>query len=171
MAAAMFASPAMARIDDNAPQKNPTKTKGCVRGAHQTRFITADRALAPDHSYIRVTWQPRFCVNSGEWVTSNAPSVSLLGPGTINGLSLDLDAARSYANGVEYRGHVRQCVPLSVSKGPAGTSGSGCYTVGNVTFNATVVGDKVAYSWKISTARTPKLDGLIRKLKWTSKIA
>jgi hypothetical protein len=169
MAAAMVAGPAVARPDPG--PKPPPKKVGCVRGERQTRYVSADRKWAPDHSYVRITWEPRFCASSDEWITSNAPNVSLMGPGTANGLSLELDAPHNITNGVEYRGRVRQCLPLSVSKGPVGTSGAGCYTVGNVTFNATVAGDKVSYSWKMSTTNTSRIsDPLIRKFKWTDKV-
>jgi hypothetical protein len=168
MASALVAAPAFARPEPQ-PKTAPAKKPGCIQGGRQTRYVSHERRFAVDHSYLRVTWEPRFCKADGRWTTGDLPSVSLLGAGSVENIILDFEAAHYISGGIEYRARVRQCVSVSAGAFGVGTSGSGCYTVGKANFRARVAGSKVSYEWKMSTTSWFR-DASRGPLKWTGRV-
>lgn len=165
--------PAARAARDCRPDELPSGQM-CVIGDTVRRYVSVKWPLRPDYSAVRFTWTPQFCRVGGEWTTSTAPTLQILSPASLLGIRLDLEAPRQIANGVELRGGVRQCLPINVSGsvsaegvgGSAGTGGTACDSVGDVTIKATVTNNKVDYAWTITT-RPDVTPGL--KLFWTDK--
>jgi hypothetical protein len=177
--AAVVAGPAFAKSDAGPPpsqqqvkKKKPSPAKACIDGPRQTRYISHKVSFSPDASYVRVTWEPRFCRQGGEWTlaANSTPSVQSIGPADLSGIAFEVQAPHFIKNGVQYTAHVRKCTPLSISVQGIGTSGSGCYTAGVAKFSARVVGKgRVRYGYTLDTTGwVKKLGG--GKLVWTDKV-
>jgi hypothetical protein len=165
MGSAMVASPAFARPAPEKQPLSPAQKSGCVQGGRQTRYVSHERRFALDHSYLRVTWEPRFCKTGGKWVTRDLPTVSPVG---VHGVILEFEAPHYISGGIEYRGRVRQCITVSAGLYGVGTSGTGCRTVGKASFHAKVAGSGVSYSWKMNGTSLVTIGG--GNLKWTSRV-
>jgi hypothetical protein len=117
------------------PSKPPVNT--CVRGDYAERYLSAKRPLAPDHSYVRLTWHPRMCLRTDGWELQPGLELADTGAGDNTGIGLELSAPRPVGSAsYEYHGRIRHCIPLTIGYSVRGVSigftGSGCNTIGTI---------------------------------------
>jgi hypothetical protein len=173
MAALAAAGPAVAKVDKGPPapsqqeKKKPAPKDACIKGPRQNRVISHKVRFLPDQSYARVTWEPRFCRQGGEWTTTSKPTVVPLGASEPLGVKIQLeDSPQLIRDGVRYRAFLRSCDTLGVGK----VSFETCPRLGTATFSARVVGKgRVRYGYEMKT------EGLVKKigggkLEWTDKV-
>jgi len=153
------------------PQPQPAPAPAappCATGTFQRRYLSSKRPLRKDLSWVRMTWQPRLCLEDGRYTTDSDPVLTQMGPASLVGVGLDLDAPRRLAGGVEYDGRLRQCLPISAGYKGISFGGTGCFTVGSAKIRATVVAGRVRYGF---TSRHYRFSGLeYRSLLWTRKV-
>lgn len=143
-------------------------TPACITGSYLTRYISVRVAGRPDHSFTRVTWQPRFCRQGNDWQPSGEPKMESLSAGSLGGVGIDLQSPRLSANYIEYRGRVRQCTTIGAGYQGISYSGFPCYTAGNVIIRAEVRGNSVRYSTNVTTTKSGIVN-LGTKLEWTNR--
>ena len=97
-------------------------------GPYVKLYLSKKVRFAPDVSYLRLTWQPKFCRNGKTWDAEGGPQLKPTGTGSAFGKGLDLDHPQHWPNSVAYQGEVRQCLPASISYRGFSLSGTGCFT-------------------------------------------
>lgn len=144
------------------PAKPPVGT--CAKGSFVTRFLSERLRVIADHSYTKLTWQPRMCLQSDGWILRSEPKLTSLAAGNAVAIGIELEGARVDGETARYHGQIRQCLPFSISYSGIGFSGSACGSVGTVDIAATVK------DGKIGTPTFKVRNRSIDEYEWTTRV-
>ncbi len=135
------------------------KAPQCVTGHYFEQYISS---IAEGDSYVRVTWQPTLCQEGGTR-KGDTPMLQEVGAGRILGIGVDFKAPHRTGSSVTYVGEVRQCISFGVGYSGVSFSGSGCYTIADVTLRAEVFGSSIRYTTSVRRVA----EWVDRQLSWT----
>jgi hypothetical protein len=137
-------SPAQMGIDSCGDTGEPLPPVGtCARGDRVVRYLSERLPLQRDHSYAKLTWLPRMCVDSDGWTVRQAPELDTMSAGSSFGIGVELEANDIDGPTASYHGQIMNCVPFSISYSGIGFSGVGCHSLGTVDLAVTVKDGKI----------------------------
>lgn len=136
--------PAQMGIDSCGDTEAPLPPVGtCARGDRVVRYLSEREDFLPDHSYTKITWLPRMCVESDGWVLRQLPDIDSMPAGDIGGIGIELESVDLNGATASYHGQIKSCVPFSISYNGIGFGGTSCRSVGTVDIAATVQDGKI----------------------------
>jgi hypothetical protein len=121
---------------DGNETKPPVGT--CVKGGFSTRYLSEVRNNQPDHSYAKLTWEPRMCLQTDGWRLVQTPELKAMPAGGTLGIGVEFEGVRHNGPRASYHGQIVQCLPFSIGYKGIGFTGSGCFSKGTVDISATV---------------------------------
>jgi hypothetical protein len=150
-------------VSCDGPPKQPA-VGTCAKGDFLTRYLSERLRVLPDHSFTKLTWQPRMCLQNDGWIVRSEPKLTSLAAGNAISIGVELEGVRVDGNTARYHGQIRQCLPFSISYSGLGFSGSGCGSVGTVDISATVSGGR------IGTPTFKVHNRSIDEYEWTTRV-
>jgi hypothetical protein len=135
----------------------------CARGPFTARYLSETPDFSPDHSYAKVTWHPRMCVDSDGWVLRQPPEIERMPAGGVGGIGVELESVRLDGATASYHGQIQSCMPFSISYNGLGFGGTACRSVGTVDIAATVRNGRIGTpSFKVRSKG-------VSEYEWTKK--